>query len=225
MSKPISKNGSLKSTIERQYDMIEMDHVTGEVTGERHEQSVRYIHGSEPAFVKLYVQDLMYLKDMPRGLTAVVYALLRRASYIDDVDIPSKERDDKNRTSSGKDSSDNDKKENDKKNNKESGKEGDKQEVGGLRVLLPKGVKDEIVQEIGTTMPALNNALTKLCKGDILRRVSTGVYVLNPFLFGRGEWRAINAVRMTWDYDAIHGRTFATSISYHEDSEPEEEHQ
>lgn len=37
--------------------------------------------GSEPAFVKLYLQDVLYLSDMPKHHEKILYELLRRATY------------------------------------------------------------------------------------------------------------------------------------------------
>lgn len=42
--------------------------------------------GSEPAYIKLYLQDVLYLSDMPTKHSAVLYELLKRASYAGDKD-------------------------------------------------------------------------------------------------------------------------------------------
>lgn len=42
--------------------------------------------GDEPAYVKLYLKDLMYLADMPKQYAELTMALLKRVSYAGDVD-------------------------------------------------------------------------------------------------------------------------------------------
>jgi hypothetical protein len=37
--------------------------------------------GTEPSFIKLYLQDLLYLSDIPRGYDRILYALLKKMSY------------------------------------------------------------------------------------------------------------------------------------------------
>ena len=42
--------------------------------------------GDEPAYIKLYLQDVMYLSDMPRQYVSVTMALLKRVSFAGDKD-------------------------------------------------------------------------------------------------------------------------------------------
>lgn len=42
--------------------------------------------GDEPSYIKLYLQDIMYLSDMPKQYVAVTEALLKRVSYAGDTD-------------------------------------------------------------------------------------------------------------------------------------------
>lgn len=42
--------------------------------------------GDEPAYIKLYLQDVMYLSDMPKRYVAVTEALLKRVSFAGDED-------------------------------------------------------------------------------------------------------------------------------------------
>ena len=37
--------------------------------------------GDEPSYIKLYLQDIMYLSDMPKKYVAVTEALLKRIAY------------------------------------------------------------------------------------------------------------------------------------------------
>lgn len=139
----------------------------GEVLEAEHSVGTRTIHSNEPPFVKMYIADVLYMRDMPKGLTNIVYALLDVATYA-------------------------------KK---------------GLRISISTGFKNEICEQLGIPRQTLNNALVKLCKGKILRRVDTGLYELNPYFFGRGEWKDIDNLRMTWNYDDIKGKTFQGAIT------------
>lgn len=125
-------------------------------------EGTRTIHSSEPPFVKLYISDILYTYDMPKGLTNVVYALLEQVTYA-------------------------------KK---------------GQLVSISVGLKNQICEQLGMPRQTLNNAITKLVKGHILERVDTGLYRLNPYFFGLGEWKDIDNLRTTWKYDDIKGRTF-----------------
>lgn len=40
--------------------------------------------GSEPSYIKLYLQDVLYLSDMPKKHTKILYELLKRATYAGD---------------------------------------------------------------------------------------------------------------------------------------------
>lgn len=42
--------------------------------------------GDEPSYIKLYLQDVMYLRDMPKQYAALAACLLRRVSYAGDAD-------------------------------------------------------------------------------------------------------------------------------------------
>ena len=156
-----------KTTIVNEAWRETVDGQTGELLKLEHSEGTRTIYKQEPPYIKLYIQDVLYLKDMPKGLTNVVYALLENAMFADK----------------------------------------------GLRIYLPTGLKKELISKIGTTKAAFDNALTKLCKGEIIRRVDIGVYELNPFFFGKGEWKDIDRIRATWNYDAIKGRTFQAVIT------------
>lgn len=56
----------------------------GEMVSKRANQTLSW--GSEPAYIKLYLQDVLYLSDMPTKHSAILYELLKRASYAGDKD-------------------------------------------------------------------------------------------------------------------------------------------
>lgn len=56
----------------------------GKMVSKRANQTLSW--GSEPAYIKLYLQDVLYLSDMPTKHSAILYELLKRASYAGDKD-------------------------------------------------------------------------------------------------------------------------------------------
>lgn len=56
----------------------------GEMVSKRANQTLSW--GSEPSYIKLYLQDVLYLSDMPTKHSAILYELLKRASYAGDKD-------------------------------------------------------------------------------------------------------------------------------------------
>jgi len=145
------------------------------------EQSVgtRTIYKQEPPYIKLYLEDILYMADMPKSLSGLTYALAKRATFAD-------------------------------KDN-------------GLVIYLNTFLKQQICDECGyEVMQSLNNAINKLCKGNIIKRLGAGTYQLNPYLFGRGEWKDIDKIRTTWNYDAINGRTFSTAFTYKDEYNEED---
>ena len=147
-------------------------------TGEREvlhiekESIAQTIHNQEPPFIKLYIQDLLYLSDMPKGLTNVTYALASRSTYANP------------------------------RNNEE-----------GLMIILNPYIKEQICKECNyKNVRSLNNDITKLVKGNIIKRLGTSTFQLNPYIFGKGEWKDIDNIRMTWGYNDVAGRTFAETL-------------
>jgi hypothetical protein len=67
-------------------------------------------------------------------------------------------------------------------------------------ILLPAGIKKEIAKKLDTTVATLDNALSKLTKKEVLKREGTGMYRLNPFLFGKGSWANVSEIRVNWSY-------------------------
>ena len=60
------------------------DNETGEMT--KLVNTASYTIEDEPPYVKLYIADILYLKDMPRRYEALTLALLKRVSYAGDAD-------------------------------------------------------------------------------------------------------------------------------------------
>lgn len=65
---------------------------------------------------------------------------------------------------------------------------------------LPVGRKRQIMKEINIGKSTLDNALSAFVKAKLLIRKDVGVYIANPHLFGRGEWKDIKRLRLTVDF-------------------------
>lgn len=76
-------------------------------------------------------------------------------------------------------------------------------------VVLNKGIKEEIAEEFGLKVNSIDPMITKLKeKGMIHPKVTEdgktrrGIYLLNTFFFGKGNWVDIKKMRMyiEWDF-------------------------
>lgn len=56
----------------------------GELISKRANKTLSW--GSEPAFIKLYLQDVLYLSDMPKNHEKILYELLKRSTYAGEKD-------------------------------------------------------------------------------------------------------------------------------------------
>lgn len=88
----------------------------------------------------------------------------------------------------------------------------------GMEITLNASIKKRIADTLEIkNIRTINNVLTDLVKGQILIRADIGVYTLNPYLFGKGDWQDISRLRLEVSYDAIKGRTFSTACNYKQD--------
>lgn len=93
----------------------------------------------------------------------------------------------------------------------------------GMCVTLVPRTKKAICKELGwEKTSSLDNALQRLLKGKIIYRVDRGVFRMNPYLFGKGEWQDISRIRMEITYDSD-GKTFMSVCEHDEHSEQEQE--
>lgn len=157
-----------------------VDGQTGEVLEyQEHTQTeTKTIRSAEPSYVKLYIDDILYMADIPKAYSPLVYELAKRASYANEEE--------------------------------------------GMCVSLTGFVKQKICTSCGwNEMRVMNNYLSKLSKASIIKRLGVGTYQLNPYLFGRGEWKDIEKIRMTWNYDEIKGKTAMIKFEYKDDNPDE----
>lgn len=112
---------------------------------------------SEPPYVKMYLDTLLYLKDLPKAHNPVLMAILKLLPWANS-----------------------------------------EHQYFAINAAL----KRQMAAELGCSESRINNAITDFVKGDLLIRIDTGLYAINPHLFGKGEWKDIKRLRMQITFDA-----------------------
>jgi hypothetical protein len=115
------------------------------------------LYEAEPPFVKLYLDTVSYLMDVPKGCSNVLYELLRYIPYTNEGEDP--------------------------------------------YFAINSSIKRIIASKLGCSMSKVEHALTDFVGKKILFRVDTGLYLFNPELFGRGEWKHIKQLRLSVVYN------------------------
>lgn len=87
-------------------------------------------------------------------------------------------------------------------------------------VTLGKYQKAKICAATGKSEARLEQAITAWVKNNVLVRVARSTYRLNPYIFGKGEWRDIENLRATFDF---RNGTVETDIEYQTDEEQPKE--
>lgn len=67
-------------------------------------------------------------------------------------------------------------------------------------VILNKWNREKIAKSLNTTDQVVRNAISNLVKKELLLKLATGVYRLNPYVFGAGSWTDIKGLRMIVEY-------------------------
>lgn len=66
---------------------------------------------------------------------------------------------------------------------------------GTQQIILNASVKEKICKVTGIAKQTLNNRLQDLVNKGIIARDGRGVFVLNPYLFGKGDWKSVRELR------------------------------
>jgi hypothetical protein len=128
----------------------------GSVISETESSDTTFYISQEPPYVKLYLETILYLKDLPRALHPVLVALLRKIPWASE-----------------------------------------EQEIA-----INQAVKKRLASDLSCSISKIDHALTDFVKGEILYRVDTGLYCFNPHLFGKGEWKDIEKLRLSVTFDS-----------------------
>jgi len=144
--------------------MIQQSIIADYESGEVKKETNVYRLPQEPEFVKLYLNDILYYHDMPRGLNPILQVFLSNMNWEN-------------------------------------------------RLVLNMALKKRMAKKIGLSVASIDKAITKFVKGNILIREDTGMYLVNPYLFGKGNWEQIQEIRFNITYN-LKGRTFSSSFKH-----------
>jgi len=67
-------------------------------------------------------------------------------------------------------------------------------------IYMNMTIKKKICEKTGKTIDRYNQALKMWVKEDILKRVDRSTYQVNPWLFGKGDWRDISEMRASFNF-------------------------
>jgi len=70
-------------------------------------------------------------------------------------------------------------------------------------IIINKSVKENIAKRLELSLSRINMYISNLHKKKFLIRKNRGVYILNPFVFGKGNWRDIYNLRKELELDII----------------------
>lgn len=65
----------------------------------------------------------------------------------------------------------------------------------GQFIIINSGYKRIVAESLGIKQQSVTNAVNQLVKKNILIKKETGVFLLNPQFFGKGEWKDISKIR------------------------------
>jgi hypothetical protein len=124
-------------------------HIVTDFNGEIHKeiQSQTIQVEREPDYVKLYISDILRLKDIPKSGNEILLAMLKRMTYNNDI-------------------------------------------------ALYAPVKREIAKELKLKEVTISKAIELFTEKSILLRKDRGLYIINPYFFGRGKWEEIKKIRL-----------------------------
>jgi hypothetical protein len=66
---------------------------------------------------------------------------------------------------------------------------------GTNEIILNATTKKRMAEVIGMNVRTVDNKLQELVKTKILDRVAPGTFTLNPYLFGKGDWKSVTELR------------------------------
>lgn len=72
---------------------------------------------------------------------------------------------------------------------------------GGMILYINKALKKTIASKLNLSVSRIDHSITEFVKKDLMRRLDLGKYQFNPHFFGKGEWKDIQNIRATYDYN------------------------
>ena len=153
------------SKVVRIESFTDIDHQTGEVMRESKVHSTNFV--AEPPYIKMYLDDLTQIMEIPSGPRAVLDLMLQKLDYEGYITLSTRYR---------------------------------------RQMAETLGIKDQ----------SLRNHILALTKSKIISNSGRGEYLVNPFLFARGDWKRVCEMRhestLKITYSEQHGRVVETEV-------------
>jgi len=67
-------------------------------------------------------------------------------------------------------------------------------------IVVNKAIKEIIANDTGKALSTIDNAISAYVKEGILIRKGRGLYLANPYLFGKGKFENVEKIRMQLEY-------------------------
>lgn len=134
---------------------------------------------TEPEYVKLYINCVLTLNGLRKGLSNIFLAFLPYMSYADA-----------------------------------------NSEDGGQVIFINKAMKNIIAKKLNIGLESINKAVSEFTKTGLFKRLSVGMYQINPNIVGRGEWKDIKNIRATFDFAS---KEIVADIIKNEEAESDEQ--
>lgn len=88
-----------------------------------------------------------------------------------------------------------------------------------MTIIISADLKKRITKQMGyKSVNAVSNLITELTDGGILKRLARSIYRVNPYIFGRGEYRDILLVRELEEFAFRADHTFMKECTISKDS-------
>lgn len=95
--------------------------------------------------------------------------------------------------------------------------------VDPMCVDLSKHKKELLKDMIGwSSIQSVENGIQMLVKSKLIYRVARNTYRLNPFFFGKGDWKNISKLRHDVDYSEIHDHNVKSWLNKNKKKEESE---
>lgn len=72
---------------------------------------------------------------------------------------------------------------------------------GGQLIIISGYVKQQIAAKLNFKLNTVEHNITRLIKSGILKRLGSSTYQVNPYMFGKGEWKDIKAIQATFNFN------------------------
>lgn len=120
----------------------------------------------EPDYVKVYLEDLLRITDIPKAGNAILMAIIKRMTW----------------------------------------------NTNDIVLIAP--IKKQIAEELNISLVTVSKAVESFTSKSILLRKDRGLYLVNPYFFGKGNWDDLQEIRLTVAYSKSGRMILKTDFDY-----------